>query len=104
MKEIKNKGRHRIGQFRPKWKWTYCPQAYWINKPKYVLIMENLTTEWSYFKDKVLHLDVELPQKNTTSDTTIELSEDSLVFLKKIYALDFKLYTKYNNIPIEQRI
>ena len=103
MKEIANRT-HRIGRFKPKWKWTYCPQSYWIKTPKYVLIMENITTEWGYFRDKVLHRNIELPQKNTTTETTCELSEGSLAFLKKQYAMDFAFYTQYSNTPIEQRI
>ena len=102
MLEMLNK-KHRIGNNKIKYKWTYTPQSAWINNPKFVIIMDNFNDEFQYFKKKY-KINGEIKNKNTTKHIDDKLSKESIEFLLNFYKDDFVLYEKYKRMNIEERI
>lgn len=102
MKEIKNK-RHRIGKKKLKYKWTYTPQHFWFNKPKYVIILDNLEEEIKQVCD-ILEIDYKLKKRNYTEKNNVYISEENKKWINEFYKDDWDLYNKYKNIPFDQRI
>lgn len=103
MSEMMNKS-HYIGNKLHEYKWTYSPQYLWINNPKYVIIMDNFTSELQYFlKRKNIKL-LNIDHKNSTHHKNNVLSKKSLDFLRKFYKKDFEIYEKYKYMSIKQRL
>jgi hypothetical protein len=102
MEEIYNKS-HKIDNKKIKYKWTYTPQLAWFNKPKYILIMDNLDKELKYiFND--LNMPYNLKKQNTTKKENLTISNENLVWINNFYKEDWVLYNKYKNIPFKNRI
>ena len=101
MSEMRNNS-HYIGKVFPTYKWTYTPQSYWINNPRYIIIMDYFEEEFAYFmKDCKYNMVV----KNTTiKNRGNKLSENSIIFLHTIYKDDFEYYKKYSNMRMEDRL
>ena len=102
MDEMLNKS-HRVGGHLLKYKWTYSPQSFWINNPKYIIIMDDFKNEMQYFMDKT-DIKGTLFKKNKTNHINDILSNKSKEFLMKFYENDFILYKKFKNINLQQRI
>jgi hypothetical protein len=101
MNMIKNDS-HKIGTNLLEYKWTYAQQYFWINNPKFVLIMDNLNEEIQYLTKKY-NMKCVIKNKNSTKKINHELSETSINFLREFYKEDFILYEKYQNMSIEER-
>lgn len=108
MDEVKNKsGKHHIGKEVLEYKWTYTPQYKWIDKPSYVIIMDNFNEELQYLLNTLGCSEYDIPITNSTSkkkEQNITLSSENLNFLKKIYEKDFQYYQIYKSIPKEKRL
>jgi len=117
MDEIKNVN-HYIGKRKLDYKWIYTPQIEWFNSaeveknssncvsnsPKYVLILENIDTEFEYLVKK-LGITQILPKLNSTKKYNHEdFSEENLKWLQEFYKKDFEIYQKYKDIKIEDRV
>jgi len=106
MHELKNKVLN-IGTIKPKYKWTYCEQYFWVNNPKYVIIMDDFNNELKYFIKNVIGKEcdnIKINKKNFTIKTPYTLSLKSIIFLKKIYKNDILLYKTYKNMHITERL
>lgn len=94
-----------IGNYLPKYKWTYCPQRYWINNPKYVIIMDNFDFELKYFLKNVLDKDIgEIKKVNFTTKKKYTLTNKCILFLRQFYKRDIFLYNSYKNIHYTKRL
>ena len=103
MREMLNKN-HYIGNHLYKYKWTYTPQCYWVNNPKFIIIMDYFDNEIEYFKKKYKVVGNIDKKYNSTNHIDDKLSEKSIKFLRDFYKNDFELYEKYKNMIIENRI
>jgi hypothetical protein len=105
MKEMLNVG-HYVGNKRLKYKWTYAQQTNYINNPKYVILMENLEEETNILLNK-LGLQFKLNKLNSTEKTLENdyISPENIYWLQNhFYKEDCEMYTKYKNIPVEERL
>jgi hypothetical protein len=106
MEELKNKIL-KIGTKKPVYKWTYCPQYFWIKNPKYIIVMDNFDCELEYFIKNIINKDIkniEINKQNSTLKKESSLSKTSIEFLKRVYKNDFLLYEFYKNIDISKRL
>ena len=99
---IKNKSQ-KIGTKLIEYKYTYLPQYFWINNPRFVIIMDNFTDEIKYFMNKY-KINGNIQCINSTKKIQNILSEESINFLKEFYKQDLILYEKYKNITMEDRL
>jgi hypothetical protein len=104
--EINNNKNHSVGGRILKLKWTYSPQSYYINKPKYVLLMENLNEELGVL---LAHFNIShiLPLKNSTKKTIENdyLSDENIKWLEEnLYTEDFEIYNKYKHMSLKERL
>jgi hypothetical protein len=97
------KNEHFLGNKKIKYKWTYTPQKEWFNKPKYILIMDNLDDELKYICNE-LNIPYNLKKKNTTTKQNTPISKENLKWINNFYKDDWILYNKYKNIPFKNRI
>lgn len=108
MNEVKNKNnKHHIGKEVLEYKWTYTPQYKWIDKPSYVIIMDNFNEELQYLLNTLGCSGCDIPVANSTSkkkEQGITLSSENIDFLKKMYEKDFQYYQMYKSIPKEKRL
>lgn len=102
MEEIYNKS-HKLGNKKIKYKWTYTPQVKWFNKPKYILIMDNLDEELKYICNE-LNMPYNLKKKNTTTNKETPISKENIEWINNFYKDDWILYNKYTKIPFKNRI
>ena len=102
MEEIYNKS-HKLGNKKIKYKWTYKPQVKWFNKPKYILIMDNLDEELKYICNE-LNMPYNLKKKNTTTNKETPISKENIEWINNFYKDDWILYNKYTQIPFKNRI
>ena len=100
-----NDGSQRIGPHVSPHKWIYSPQALYVHNPTYVMLFENLASEWVVFS-KHHQLDLPpLPNTNTTKKRQNEdLTPESIQFIHSFYAKDCSLIAHYRSIPLEERI
>ena len=104
MSEILNiHSAHKLGNKKLKYKWIYTPQKEWFNKPKYILIMDNLDEELKYISNK-LNIPYNLRNINTTSKSKSYISPENLKWINNFYKEDWILYNKYKNIEFKKRI
>lgn len=105
MKEMKNFNHsHHIGNKILEYNWTYSPQSFWINNPKFIVIMDNFNNEISYFFKKLGIHYIPHTENKTIKNGNQSLSEKSIQFLQDFYKNDFILYEKYKNIPFQKRL
>lgn len=83
MKEMLNVN-HMIGNKKPKYKWTYCKQIEWFDKPRFIIIMDNYEDEIKILFNK-LGIKYNLPIVNSTKKKDKFLSEKSINFLKEYF-------------------
>jgi hypothetical protein len=102
--EITNES-HYIGDKLLKLKWTYSDQYLWINKPKYIILFENLDIELNQLLEKEnIKFSGKFEKINNTEKNDFLLSEKSIIFLEKMYKKDLKLYNYYKSIDLNIRI
>lgn len=109
MKEILNrtdKQTHHIGNRKLLYKWTYSPQIYYVNKPKYVILMENLESEIALLVKKLginYNLKkINITQKNAENDY---LSKENIHWIEnEFYKEDYDLYNRFKDMPVEVRL
>ena len=101
MKEMLNVN-HKIGNKKPKYKWTYCKQIEWFNNPKFIIIMDNYKKEVRYLLSK-LGIRNNIQKINSTVKKDKYLSEKSIIFLQEYFKEDFEIYNKYKNMRISKR-
>jgi hypothetical protein len=105
IKEIKNEN-HYIGPTILERKYTYSQQILWVRDPKFVLIKDNLDEELKYMLD-LLSIEFKLPLTHNTKKTPENdyISDtNSAWLLEHFYKEDYVLYTKYKNMPVQERI
>ena len=93
---------HKIGNKKPKYKWTYCKQIEWFNNPKFIIIMDNYKKEVRYLLSK-LGIRNNIQKINSTVKKDKYLSEKSIIFLQEYFKEDFEIYNKYKNMRISKR-
>jgi hypothetical protein len=98
-----NNANHRIQNYILKYKYTYCPQYYWISNPKYILLFENLNIEFNFLLSKIGMYNYELPLKNTSSKIN-NLCNNNIQLLNKFYCIDVGIYNHIKNIPHSERL
>ena len=86
MLEVLNK-KHKIGKYKPKYKWTYTEQFIWVNNPTKMILFENLNEE--FFKI----FGIQLSNENVSKMNETIFSEDAINYLKNYYKKDFEIYT-----------
>lgn len=102
MSEILNK-KQQIGNKVIKYKWTYTPQKAWFNKPKYIIILDNLDEELKKVF-KLHNLKFNLKKKNVTVRNNENISDENKKWINNFYKEDWKLYNKYKDVPLNLRI
>lgn len=104
--EILNKSKlHKVGSKILEYKFTYSPQAEWINNPTYIIFLENYKEEMEYFL-KHTRFEIDLNSKTNTKKQNIKFqySKESLDFLKEFYKEDFILYEYYKKKSLKERL
>jgi hypothetical protein len=103
--QINNKDHH-IGKRKLQLKWTYSPQAYYINNPKYIILKDNLTEELGILLQH-LNISYTLPKRNVTKKTEENdyLSDENIKWLEEnLYTEDVKIYNKYKLMSLKERL
>jgi len=109
MKEILNRtdtNIHYIGDKKLLYKYTYTPQIYYVNKPKYVILMENLESEVALLIKK-LGINYNLKKINITLKNADNdyLSEENIRWVEnEFYKEDYDLYNGFKDMPVEVRL
>jgi len=87
MLEVLNK-KHKIGKYKPKYKWTYTQQCIWLHNPTQILLFENLNEEFSNM------FGIKLSNENVSQTNITNFSKDAIKHLKNYYKKDFDIYNK----------
>lgn len=87
MLEVLNK-KHKIGKYKPKYKWTYTQQCIWVDNPTQILLFENLNEEFSNM------FGIKLSNENVSQTNKTNFSKDAIKHLKNYYKKDFDIYNK----------
>jgi hypothetical protein len=103
MDELYNNNNKKVNNKIIKYKWIYTPQETWFNKPKYILIMDNLDEELEYICN-TLNMPYNLKKKNKTTNKENNISKENLEWINIFYKDDWILYNKYKNISFKNRI
>lgn len=96
-------GYHNIGNFIPKYKWTYTYQHYYICNPRYVIMFDDLKNELQYLLNQFNIGQLDLPKYNVSRhDCSISTKNKKL--LTKFYEIDTVLYYGFKNKHFTDRL
>jgi len=94
---------HKIQRNVLKYRYTYTPQHYWISNPRYILLFDNLETEFNFLLSKLGVSSYKLPHKNVSNKLN-DLSDNNIKLLNKFYSIDIAIYNHIKNIPYNERL
>jgi hypothetical protein len=90
MLEVLNK-KHKIGKYKPKYKWTYTQQHIWVDNPTKIILFENLNQEFLNM------FGIKLSNENVSQTNKTNFSKDAIKYLNDYYKKDFEIYNKVYN-------
>jgi len=96
--------KHIIGDKITKHKWHYSEQTLWVDRPSYVLIYDNLVSEYKYFFQEQLKLTTDLSHHNRTNKIDTKLSSKNIDKIVSHYKVDYDMYIRYKQKDIEDRL
>ena len=99
--QIKNDSQQ-IGSIKPERNLIFANQAHWIKHANFIVIYDNLRTEWELLM-KYLNYEMVFPELEIEK-REYKYSSKALKYLENIYSDDIEIYKKYKNISINKRL
>lgn len=71
--------------------WVWCPQYYWYNNPKYVLLFDNLEKDLNKFLEETKQPSIKMPHQNSSIRPKITLSISDIDYIHSKYHRDYEI-------------